>query len=549
MNRHRLLTGTVIAALLLATTGLTHAQGPGLEPDMEPQAALGTGFTYQGRLSDATGPVDDTCDLIFRLYDAPGSGTPPSGGTLLGTVNRNNQTITDGYFTVILDFGGPVFAGDARWLQTTVDCGGGPVTLAPRQELTAAPYALYADSASSAPWSGLSGIPSDLADGDDDTTYTAGTGLSLTGSTFSVDFAGSGSANTAARSDHDHWGQTWEGETDFLVVRNTATGNEAYLPGPLSGIYGHSDTWGGVHGQSTSNIGVYGQSVDASGVQGDSIDGHGVTAESDNTHSLYVPSAGGSGVYVESAASHGVDVAAANGNGAQVYSAGLSGVRVVSAGESGVLVDSAGWDGVRVASANWSGVYVASSGGDAIRVQTAGNDGLRLFEGMGRDYIRAGSDADLDFRVTNDGTAYADGGWQGAADFAELMTTEGSPEVYEPGDVLVISVEGDRSAALSSKPYSTLVLGIYSTDPGFVGSLNPMEEDRGDEIPVAIVGIVPCKVSAENGSVHRGDLLVTSSTPGHAMRAEDAPAGTILGKALEPLEEGTGLIQVLVTLQ
>lgn len=69
--------------------------------------------------------------------------------------------------------------------------------------------------------------------------------------------------------------------------------------------------------------------------------------------------------------------------------------------------------------------------------------------------------------------------------------------------------------------------------------------------PVAILGVVSCKVSAENGPIHPGDLLVTSSTPGHAMRADRARAqpGTILGKALESLDTGTGLIQVLVTLQ
>ena len=62
---------------------------------------------------------------------------------------------------------------------------------------------------------------------------------------------------------------------------------------------------------------------------------------------------------------------------------------------------------------------------------------------------------------------------------------------------------------------------------------------------------MPCKVSAENGAIRTGDLLVTSNTPGHAMKGTD-PArmlGAIVGKALEPLEGGTGVILVLVTLQ
>ena len=53
-----------------------------------------------------------------------------------------------------------------------------------------------------------------------------------------------------------------------------------------------------------------------------------------------------------------------------------------------------------------------------------------------------------------------------------------------------------------------------------------------DEVPVAMVGIVPCKVSAENGAIKVGDLLVTSSTPGHAMRDASPAVGTVVGKRL-----------------
>jgi hypothetical protein len=65
------------------------------------------------------------------------------------------------------------------------------------------------------------------------------------------------------------------------------------------------------------------------------------------------------------------------------------------------------------------------------------------------------------------------------------------------------------------------------------------------------VGIVPCKVSTENGPIMTGDLLVTSSTPGHAMKGTDRSRmlGAVVGKALEPLQKRSGVIQVLVTLQ
>jgi hypothetical protein len=178
---------------------------------------------------------------------------------------------------------------------------------------------------------------------------------------------------------------------------------------------------------------------------------------------------------------------------------------------------------------------------------------LRITSGIEDDnnaILVDGGGAEADFRVTNSGVAYADGGWQGAADFAELVDTEGDDASYEPGDVLVISAASDRTVALSSAPFSTAVIGIYSENPGFVGSPHVMEGPQDGEIPVAIVGIVPCKVSAENGSIHRGDLLVTASTPGHAMHAgSNPPQGTVLGKALGELKKGTGVIDILVTLQ
>jgi hypothetical protein len=78
-----------------------------------------------------------------------------------------------------------------------------------------------------------------------------------------------------------------------------------------------------------------------------------------------------------------------------------------------------------------------------------------------------------------------------------------------------------------------------------------MEEAGVSEVPLAIIGIVPCKVSAENGPIQPGDLLVSASTPGHAMKGTDRSKmlGAVVGKALEPLRQGKGTIQVLVTLQ
>ncbi|MDY6876911.1 MAG: hypothetical protein SWK90_12020 [Chloroflexota bacterium] len=154
------------------------------------------------------------------------------------------------------------------------------------------------------------------------------------------------------------------------------------------------------------------------------------------------------------------------------------------------------------------------------------------------------------WRVDRTGRGFFNGGTQASgADFAEQMAVEGEEVDYEPGDVLIISGSADRMVELSVEPFATAVIGVYSTEPGVLAGA-PDTDDPLEGIPVAITGIVPCKVSAENGAIHRGDLLVTSSTSGHAMRAEDnPPQGTVLGKALGELAEGTGIIEILVTLQ
>ena len=174
---------------------------------------------------------------------------------------------------------------------------------------------------------------------------------------------------------------------------------------------------------------------------------------------------------------------------------------------------------------------------------------------------------DVVFRVHENGDVTADGTFTGGgADFAEMIRASGGARSLETGDVVVADPEAARSVVRSTEPRSRAVLGVVSGKPGFLGSTRewdvprPGHEEseelriddmaaRYDELPIAVLGIVPCKVSAENGPIAPGDLLVTSSTPGHAMREEGAASGTVLGKALDTLSEGTGIIEILVTLQ
>jgi len=140
MKKPQILAGVLALALLLAViAGATHAQGPGPGDEVSTQATLmGTAFTYQGQLNAGGEPVNDDCDMAFRLYD------DPNVGSQVGSAIARTVPISDGLFTVGLDFGGDVFTGDARWLGIRVKCGGDGdfTTLTPRQALTPAPYAL-----------------------------------------------------------------------------------------------------------------------------------------------------------------------------------------------------------------------------------------------------------------------------------------------------------------------------------------------------------------------------------------------------------------------
>jgi hypothetical protein len=156
------------------------------------------------------------------------------------------------------------------------------------------------------------------------------------------------------------------------------------------------------------------------------------------------------------------------------------------------------------------------------------------------------------FRVNAAGNVFAASYTVGGADFAEEVDTLQPVQTYEPGDVMIIGSTKDRAVTRSNQPYATTVIGVYSTQPGIVASPHTMDDpDRMGKLPLAMIGIVPCKVSDENGAIQRGDLLVTSGTPGHAMKGteRDRMTGAIVGKALEPLASGTGKILIAVTLQ
>lgn len=305
------------------------------------------------------------------------------------------------------------------------------------------------------------------------------------------------------------------GLTGVLGVTTFSTG---------SGVRGESSAGIGVRGVSGSAYGVHGStSTGAAGVYGSATDKVGVSGEAQSGIGVLAKSASGPALAAQSTSASAV-VAVTSGAGRENAAVRASGG---GAGMAGYFTTS---------SSGSPSLMVVNDGiGDALQIQ--GNGGL-LIKAVNH------SESDTKFKVDYAGNVKADGNFTSpAADLAELLPAMGS---LEPGDVLTIAPDG--RLVRSGAPYQRNVAGVYSTRPAFLGG----DQDDGARglVPLAIAGVVPVKASAENGPIGAGDRLTTSTTPGHAMRAaDDAPAGTVLGKALAGLESGTGIIRALVMLQ
>jgi len=152
--------------------------------------AQGTAFTYQGRLNDGSNPASGIYDLRFAIYDAV------SGGARQGNLLTNSPAaVSNGLFTVALDFGAAAFTGADRWLEIGVRTNGSAdayVGLSPRQLLTAIPYAVRAANFSG-PVSD-SQLSANVARLDSNLVFSGAVQFTNPGSVFSGSFAGQGGA-------------------------------------------------------------------------------------------------------------------------------------------------------------------------------------------------------------------------------------------------------------------------------------------------------------------------------------------------------------------
>jgi hypothetical protein len=276
-----------------------------------------------------------------------------------------------------------------------------------------------------------------------------------------------------------------------------------------AGVSGGSDSLQGVSGFSISDTGVFGSSQTGRGVHGNCDPGPGVLGTSKNNNAFGILAGQDAhfqqhtGVYGES-------------DQQGVFGAGTV------AGSTGVYGTTKTGDGF--------GVRGETTSGTAIQGKTFGSGLAGRFEGnveVTGDLLLSGADCAEKFRVA-------------------------AASVAEPGTVMVIQNDGLLQPC--SREMDPTVAGVVSGAGSFKAAIVLDYEAGAETVPIALTGKVFVKVDADIASISAGDLLVTSSTLGHAMRLPQnlrdrgATSGLVLGKALSSLCAGRGVIPMLVTL-
>jgi hypothetical protein len=571
---------------LLSLSGFAHAQS--------------TAFTYNGRLKNNALPANGAYEMQFTLYAGEVGGLPVAGPIPINAVD-----VVNGLFTVRVDFLANVFTGPARWLEVAVRPAGAPnfSLLTPRQEVTSSPYSIRAQTAGSvangtvtanqlntggvepAPGQFLSYSAGNLfwadpgvAAGDifsrgvngTDAYYNAGNvGIGTGTPAESLTIAGVASYNT---------GLKLTGNADNgvgLALENAAPGGHkyAFLSGGLNtgvgpGGFGIFDdtaldyrfaiSAGGNVGIGTANP------ILKLHVEGDEfLSGNVYFGE--RTRQIFNMFGTGFGIGVQTA-----NLYSRSGGGFAWHLGGA---------HSDATYDSGG--GTTLMTLDIGGLSFGARLGQHLRLWSA-SEGNRYF-GIGIQaetlYARCGDSPGDGFAwhkggFHHDGHANPGGGRTlmtldeetglvvNNRTTTRVLTITGGADIAEPfdltirdiakGSVVVIDEDHPGKLKLSTRAYDTQVAGIVSGANGIQPGISLYQQgaiEGGQN--VALSGRVYVQADASTGAIKPGDLLTTSDTPGHAMKVPDhtRASGAILGKAMSGLNEGKGMVLVLVTLQ
>lgn len=307
----------------------------------------------------------------------------------------------------------------------------------------------------------------------------------------------------------------------------------------MAALVGNSDDPDvpGVFGENTGNgEGVRGTSRSARGgvvgVNNNRADDAGLAADGEST-GVYGESAKGEGVRGVSHGLFGAVVGVNDGAGIGVRAVSKDGACLAASSASNEAIHaetrSPGTASIAAFNLNPEGT---GAGIFALKEGTKGHAGFFVGNvfitgelGVGKDIMLANADCAEDFDVAE-------------ADF------------IEPGTVMIVGEEGVLHQ--SYQPYDKRVAGVISGAGGYKpGIVLDKQQLQSNRKPIALLGKVFCKVDAQFGAIVVGDLLTTSPTLGHAMKISDPlkAFGAVIGKALRPLQEGKGLIPILIALQ
>jgi hypothetical protein len=510
MESKRILLTVLILLVALGMAGVASA------------APMGTAFTYQGRLADANESATGFgfYEFEFKVYDSVSDGNQVDG-----TFSLRSVEVVDGYFTVQLDFGSDTFRGDARWLQVGVrpiDTADPFVTLSPRQELTPTPYALYA------------GDDGDWISSDSD-MYSSASGN-----------VGIGTQNPEGKLEVDG-GKAFEGTSGTDLVFKAQDGGDGWA----------MQNDGAPGGDIILMPGEGGQEIGGGSPGPDGNVGIGTTSprtklEVLSTTGVRVTTGEHSNVYgdFKHAYSGGLIINAHAGGG------GWADMSLQTNATTRMFIESGGNIGVGTTSPQTKlhieGGSDASIGGGGFLVVGSVSSTNVVIDN--NEIIARNNGAPAKLYLNNDGDNVVVDVLEitGGSDLAEPFEVGGT-ESIEAGMVVAIDPEQAGQLVVSSEAYDRKVAGIISGAGGIQPGMLMGQKDSvaTGTNPVALTGRVYCLADATYGAIQPGDLLTTSQTPGHAMKVTDFTKanGAILGKAMSSLDEGKGLVLVLVTLQ
>ncbi|MCG3131286.1 MAG: hypothetical protein FLDDKLPJ_02076 [Phycisphaerae bacterium] len=508
--------------------------------------AVGTVMTYQGRLTDGGQPANGLHDIRATLFDAL-----TGGNQVGGVVTKTNVSVSNGLFTTELDFGN-VYGDVALFMQLQVSPAGLNQfeTLTPRQRLTPTPFALKVPGIDGHSLNAADGSPVDALFVDNNGNVGIGTNAPINklhvigglrwgptpdsarcdedASGLFLEQRGTSAATSKVRlqtsksGDRTNYSQLNIDPNSGFSFMGLGTGNDRVGIGTANPV-GRLD----IQASNNSNV-LFGRRT-----------GGGLT------HNLYIDSAGnGSMQLLDGSGTTRVEMA----NGLMYFNYGNVGIGTASPAhdlhirneEPVIILQDPGpsstqsgylgfWNGVPQET-GWMGFGTPGSPHMSMVNARSGGD-IQLLPGAG------GVVSVPVLEITG-------------ADLAEKFPTS---DAVEPGMVVAIDPANPGKLCLARGAYNRCVAGIVSGANNFpVGAVLGSAAGHEDAPAIALSGRVYVWCDAGSEAIQPGDLLTTSDTPGHAMKASDAARshGAVIGKAMTPLGAGEkGLVLVLVNLQ